>query len=427
MNRYFRQDTIKLLMAIIILCLVVACSETNKQSNDEKKTVQLNDGIWRASLQITETEVLPFNFMLERKDSGYTMEIMNATERIKVEDITIVGDSIHIALPYYNSAFIGQCLPTKIIGHWYNYAKDSDYKIEFYASHGDERRFQLGLGDTISNVSGRWEIIFFTDDKKSKTDAIGVFEQQGPELTGTFLTATGDYRYLQGMVNDTVMYLSCFDGAHAFLFKAQINPSGDLKGDFWSGTHWHEVWIGFRNDTISLPNPYAAVNVKDGYESLNFSFPDTEGNSLSLSDPKFDNKVVLVQVMGSWCPNCKDESALYAQIYNEYKNRGLEIVGLAFENSDKFEEAAPLLQRYQQQMNIDYPILYAGKASKKLATEKLQALSEVKSFPTTIYLDKDKKIRRIHSGFSGPATTEYPKFVDELRLYLDKLLAEING
>lgn len=409
--------TLALCTLLSILLFFAACTP-------KKTGFPLNEGRWRANMTLDVGALLPFNFDLYHNDGKPYIEIINGAERIRVDSIVAQGDSVIFSMPYYNSAIIGQVNEKRIHGYWYNYAKGDDYRIHFYAVHNDSSRFFVPTIDSIADVSGRWAAMFMTDDRKSKTDAVAEIEQDSVYITGTFMTPTGDYRYLAGNVTNDEFFLSCFDGAHAFLFEGSINPDGDITGDFWSGKHWHETWFAYKDDTVTLPNPEKLTFLKDGYDKFAFSFPNLEGEQVSLTDEKYKGKVVMAQIMGSWCPNCRDESALLTDIYKQYRGKGLEIIALAYENSDDMATAKPLLERYKQQIGIDYEMLLAGKASKTTAAESLPMLNDVQSFPTTIFIDRTGKVRKIHTGFSGPATSQYEDYVKELHSFLEQLLKE---
>lgn len=425
----YRGTSIKLLPTCLFILFLAACTSGNTRQDAADAGAShsaLLQGRWRATLSLTDTEKLPFNFdLVQKNDGSYEAIIVNAQEKIVVSDIAINEDSIIFTLPVFGSQIKGKFNDKRILGSWYNYAKGPDYQLDFYAVYGDTTRFEVPLVEDNATISGRWAVMFIADDKSSKTDAIGVFEQAGQRVTGTFLTSTGDYRYLEGSVADRDLYLSCFDGAHAFLFKAYVNDDGDLQGDFWSGSHSHEIWVGYRDDTVSLPNPEKLTKLKRGSTDFTFSFPDLNGKQVSLSDETFKNKVVMVQAMGTWCPNCMDETALYTEIYKQYKDRGLEIVALAFEAADTLPKAKPALERYQKHFKLPYTLLYAGKAGKKDALQALPMLDSFTSFPTTIFIDRKGKVRKIHTGFLGPATgKDYQEFVTELNSFLNTLLSE---
>ena len=431
------QKTAHLSIALFLALLMIlntACNQNATETNDNQQTEvseqdnkKLLKGLWRGALSVADENDLPFNFLVDWKDEATCeMTIMNGEERIKVKDITINDDSIFIKMPIYDSEIKGKYNNRRIIGEWYNYAKGKDYMLLFYAAYGDSTRFQLPTPtEEVVNVDGRWEVVFMSDDKKSKTDAIAEFKQDGDKVTGTFLTPTGDYRYLEGQVTEDELYLSTFDGSHAFVFKAKVDSAASsMQGDFWSGRHWHEIWLAFRNDTITMPSSESMTKMKPNKTTIDFSFPNLEGKEVSLQDEKFKNKVVVVQVLGSWCPNCRDETELFSKIYNKYRGKGLEMVGLAFENGETLEAAKPILQRYKEHFNIGYDLLYAGKASKKVASEALPNLTEIKAFPTSIFIDRNGKVRHIHTGFSGPATQNYQKEVAKIEGIIQDLMNE---
>lgn len=219
------------------------------------------------------------------------------------------------------------------------------------------------------------------------------------------------------------MKLSTFDGAHAFLFTAEVNDSV-INGMFYSGNHWKEPFVAKRNENFELPDADSLTYLKEGYDKVQFSFPDENGNMVSLNDKQFKNKVVLVQIMGTWCPNCLDESQFYANYYKTNSNEDLEIVALAFEYVNTKAKAFNNIKRLKENIGINYPVLLAqyGSSSKVKAQEKLPMLNHVLSYPTTIYIDKKGKVRKIHTGFNGPATGE--KYI-EFKLNFDNFINEL--
>ncbi|NRA91741.1 MAG: TlpA family protein disulfide reductase, partial [Psychroserpens sp.] len=167
--------------------------------------------------------------------------------------------------------------------------------------------------------------------------------------------------------------------------------------------------------------------LREGYDTLEFSFPDANGNMVSLDDERFEDKVVVVQIMGTWCPNCLDESKYYSQYYNTKNDDNVEMVALAFEYSKTEEKAFQSIQRLKEDVGIDYPILLAqyGTSSKQKAQEKLPMLNHVLSYPTSIFIDKQGKVRKIHTGFNGPATGDkFIEFKRDFTTFLEQLSGE---
>ncbi|MEO1204430.1 MAG: TlpA disulfide reductase family protein, partial [Pseudomonadota bacterium] len=200
---------------------------------------------------------------------------------------------------------------------------------------------------------------------------------------------------------------------------------GTLVGDFWSGLKSHESWTAHRDDDASLPDADSLTFLKEGYERFEFSFPDTTGTAVSLDDPRFHGKAVVITLAGSWCPNCHDEAAFMATLYDKYRDDGLEVIALMFEHSGEFDGAAEQVRRFRDKFDIDYTTLIAGSSDKTLAAEALPQLNHVLAFPTTIFIGRDGSVRRIHTGFSGPGTGEhYTRLTRDFTRYVEGLLAE---
>lgn len=402
---------------ISTLVLLQACS--NKSANLSSYKITGNS-TWFAVLDLGEAK-LPFklNIATDDKNTISAIKIKNGQETIDIKEFSQTNDSLKFKLPFFDNEFIGIYTTKEINGYWFNYAKSKDYKLPLRATKMNPYN---NVNKPTFNVSGKWQATFSkeTDDPYP---AIAELTQNGNKLNGTFLTETGDYRFLSGYVDGNELVLSAFDGAHAFLFKA-IYKNERLSGTFYSGKHWKEPWEAIKNEEAILRDAETLTYLKEGYEGVEFAFPNAKGDTVSLQDEHYKNKVVIVQVLGSWCPNCMDESRLYASMYNQYKDKGLEIIGLAFERPDEPEKVAAILNRYKNQMGINYEILWAGKASKKEAAEKLPMLNHVMSFPTSIFLDKNGIVKKIHTGFSGPATSTYKSYEAGLHSFLNSLLSE---
>ena len=378
------------LLILPVLLLVLACNLNRPEA--------LKEGVWRAELQLTETEVLPFNFEVTSRDA---LKIFNAEEVIMVTDISYSNDTVVFKAPVFEGYIEAVVKDGTLNG---NYIKESlDRVVPFSATYDTTTRFDVLNETATTDVTGNWETLFSPDSEDDKYIAKGIFKQEGSKVTGTFRTTTGDYRYLEGVMDGNTMKLSAFDGAHAFLFTAEVNDS-TMNGMFYSGNHWKEPFTAKRNETFELPDANSLTFLNEGYDTLEFTFPDADGNQVSLSDARFDNKVVVVQVMGTWCPNCLDESKYYSEFYNNNAGRGVEFVALAFEYAKTKDKAFKSIARLRDDVGIKYPILLAqyGTSSKSEAQEKLPMLNHVLSYPTSIFIDKKGKVRKIHTGFNGP-------------------------
>jgi thiol-disulfide isomerase/thioredoxin len=401
------------LLVLPISLLILGCNLNRPNA--------LQEGVWRAELQLTETEVLPFNFEVTSRDA---LKIFNADEVIMVTDLEYSNDTIVIKTPVFEGYIKAVVKDGTLNG---SFIKESlDRVVPFSAEIGKNTRFDLKIERPTQNVTGNWETVFSPNSEEDIYIAKGIFKQDGTRITGTFRTTTGDYRYLEGVMDGDTMKLSAFDGAHAFLFTAQVNDS-TMNGMFYSGNHWEEPFTAKRNDDFELPNANELTFLNDGYDALEFTFPDSKGNAVSLTDKRFKDKVVVVQIMGTWCPNCLDESKYYSEFYNSNAEKGIEFVALAFEYAKTEEKALSSIKRLQDNIGIEYPILLAqyGSSSKTKAKEKLPMLNHVLSYPTSIFIDKKGKVRKIHTGFNGPATGEkFTEFKAEFTSFIDELLKE---
>lgn len=389
----------------------------------EEKKIELSEGIWLFELQVMDNEILPFDLKMVKSETGkYSAEIYNAEEIIEVDEIEIIGDSIVIKPPVFQGYLVGTFGSDKIKGQFIK--EDLDRIVPFEAHYGSENRFRKAETST-TNVAGIWEVEFDIETEDTYI-AKGIFEQSEDKVTGTFRTTTGDYRYLDGVVTGDSLKVSAFDGAHAFLFTAAITDS-TMSGAFYSGNHSKEIFRAKRNEAYELPDADSLTFLNEGYEKFAFSFPDSEGNMISLEDEKFKEKVVLVQVMGTWCPNCLDETKFYVDFHKNNPNIELEIVALAFEYAKTKEGAFKSISRLKERINVNYPILLAqwGTSDKEEAQKKLPMLNHVLSYPTTIFVDKKGKVRKIHTGFNGPATGEkHEEYKKDFTEFIQTLLAE---
>ncbi len=396
----------------------------------KKEAPPFRVGVWRGVFKLSDEAELPFVFALqEGRNRPYLFRLRNADERIMTNEITIEGDSVIIDMPVFQSELrLKAVQDTLLEGVYIDSSRNGGYRIPFRARHGVQKRFfQAASKPEPGDVEGRWETTFgFQDPGKENYPALGKFDQdeQG-RVSGTFMTETGDYRFLDGRMKGDSLFLSTFDGAHLFLFEAELKGNDVLEGKFWSGDHWSTTWRAERNPDFKLTDPDSLTHLKPGYEKVDFTFPDLDSNLVSLSDERFDDKAVIVQVMGSWCPNCMDETRYYAELYKRYKHKGLSIVALAFERADNFQERKKVLEEMVRSFDVEYTVLIAGPADKEVAAEALPMLNHVISFPTSIFIDKQGDVRRIHTGFQGPGTGDpYEKFKEETDSLVKVMLNE---
>lgn len=381
-----------------------------------------------------------YRVVLSRKDSVpiiFNMQvskqqwiIQNAAERLKVDSIKIVGDSLFVDMPFFDSRIIVKKEKDGTMrGFWYKGTTSVDAVMPFFATPNVEWRFKLIKGNARFNISGRFAVEFTRPDG-TRRSSVAEFSQSGNRVKGTFLNPSGDYRFLEGIVTDDSLMLSCFDGSHAYFFGAKIvSPNRIINGGFFAGLTHFEPWEAKRDANASVESSGAMMYLKEGEDKINFQYPDLDSNIVSIHDARFTNKVIVVQLMGSWCPNCMDETAFLSGWYRQNKQRGVEVVALAYEYTTDFHRASQTLRKFQQRHQVEYPMLNTGVTSADpWRTEKtLPQFTPIKVFPTTIFIGKDGKVKKVHAGFSGPGTgVHYMEFKKEFESIIRSLLDEAN-
>ncbi|ULQ56224.1 TlpA family protein disulfide reductase [Flavihumibacter rivuli] len=385
----------------------------------------LQNGIWRGQLTRPDGQEIAFNFEVKDSLNRKILYVINGEERLLVDSISMANDSVFIQLPFFESAFRAR-LDQKghLQGWWVKGTGARAQPLAFSASPNQDQRFNE-VKATAKKIGGRWTA-YFKQKNGSIAEAIGEFKQVGNLLTGTFLTPTGDYRFLQGVVSGDSLKLSGFDGSHAFLFTAYIQDANNIQsGKFYSGPLGVQDWHAVRNEKAVLPDAYAVSKLTGLSSNPGFRFQTTDGQWLSLSDKRFTGKVVILQILGSWCPNCIDETKFLSDYYNDpARNRQIEIVGLAYERSTDIAQSIKSVQPLVRRFNIQYPILLTGVAANDSlkAQKTLPEIDKIAAFPTTIFIDKKGNIRKIHSGFNGPATGEHHR---EFKKEFDQIIQEL--
>ncbi len=403
---------------------------------------QPRPGAWRGVLLLNKEKQLelPFTFEVARLNNTTQLIIHNAAERITVTETAFAKDSFHFYMPVFDTEFRTRLQgDTLLTGLWINHTKKENNTIPFSASYGRKNRFLFPAEKPHAFYDGKWEVTFSPGTADS-SKAIGLFRHRpGTSVVeGTFRTETGDYRYLEGTEYNNTLYLSCFDGSHAFLFIAENNGTEIHKAIFYSGSSWSEPWIGKRNEAFELRDPEKLTYLKDPNQVIGFSFKNSSGQTVSLSDPRFKNKVVIVQIMGSWCPNCMDETAYLAELYKKYTRKGIarsdstsgkheehviEIIGLAYERTSDPEKAKNNIKRLKERFGVGYEILITGLTGKDKASQSLPFLNGIMAFPTTLILNKERKVASVYTGFNGPATGKaYEEYVIKMERLISSLL-----
>ena len=408
--------------ALLVVITLVACRPA-----ELPKPVAI-EGTWRGVLTSPGGE-LPFALRITRRGDGLSAVVVNGAEQAPASGVSAAGSSVTIRFDWYDSAVNADVSNdgNAMTGVWTKTGSTGRSRMHFRATRGKWPRFQTAAAEnrtSINDVSGIWKATFV--DSQGASPARGEFHQDPgtSHVVGTFLTPTGDDRYLEGSFENGVLRLSTFDGAHAFLFQARASSDGTLVGDYWSRDSYHATWKATRTDDqgATLPDGWKDVALTNADGRFQFRFPDLAGNPVALSDERFRGKVVLVNIFGSWCPNCNDEAPLLAAWDRQYRHQGLEIVGLAYELTGSESRDREMVRRFAKRYGIEYTRLLAGVSDKAKASATLPDITHVLAFPTSIFIGRDGKVRKIYSGFAGPGTGDH---YDKLRTATESLIGTL--
>jgi thiol-disulfide isomerase/thioredoxin len=395
-----------------LLAIVTSC---------DTRVSEPSAGQYRATLELPGGEA-PFGLEVANEDNRTVLYLLNGAERTRVSDVRVANGELHAHFPGYENRMSARIRRDSLEGSvTLIKAGGVEQVIPLKAERGQRHRFfEQPLQDN-ADVAGRWAVTFTSDDGTT-TNAVAILEQQHDRVAGTVMTPTGDHRFLEGQVQGDLLRLSTFAGGLAYLYELRV-VNGELQGDYWQGLKSHEKVAARRNPDAQLVAIETTVVSSDA--PLAFTFNDVDGKPVSFADDRFRGKVVVVTLGGTWCPNCHDEAAFLVPFYEQHKDRGFEIIALMFERHGEFEKAAAAVRSYQRDLKIRFPVLIAGVADDEDPERKLPALSGVYGYPTAIFLDRRGQIRKVHTGFMGPATGKhYEEYTGEFKAYVDELLSE---
>ena len=331
-------------------------------------------------------------------------QIINHEERI---DLTVKiemsnnGNSFIAELPYFRTILKGQWQNEYLAtGHWEDLSRDSSYWVNFRIVLSSTYEYQ----PCSQPETKKFKTIFY--NSSDTTDALAQFTICGERITGTFMTETGDYRHLHGYVVGNELRFGTFDGAHLYFFKGLLDDENISEGVFLSGNKWRQSWKGIRDENYCLRDPNTIVSAsRKRIETL--SLKDRYGVSVSISPDFFEGYVTVIELMGTWCPNCLDASRFLDTLTSNLNDSSLRVLPILFERGEDFSKWDIAAKRFFERKKRSMEYYFGGNASKKTASKLFPSLSDIIAFPTLIIVDKDGEIAWVHTGFYGPSTASY--------------------
>lgn len=412
----------RLLSAGLLLSGVTVLS-----AHENPKPKFIKEGKWRGVFTVSESKV-PFNFELKGKDAEHAVfTLINGSRRDNFHVKTIGADSVYIKMNTYDAALVAKIEDDGSLSGEYRSLVPGfrGNSLPFTAEYGKTYRFVEPGKDVApkADLTGKWEIKTYS--KEAVPASIALLKQKGNKLTGVVMTVVGDTRELEGTVQGDEFALSGFTGPSPFIIKGKINADGSISGEEGFGIYKNLKFDAAKKTDVELPDPYKLTFLKEGYKKLDFSFPGIDGKEVALSDNKYKGKVVIVEIIGTWCPNCTDQTVFLSPWFNKNHNRGVEAIAIGFEQKDSLDYAKYTLGKLRDKYAINYDIAFGGLADKKLVSQKLPALNKFIAFPTTIIIDRKGDVREIYTGYTGTITGKYHQdYEKKFNKLLDELIAE---
>ena len=406
----------KKLLSTTVLALTLACTTAGYAQQSQF----IPEGKWRGIFSLNDGVEAPFNFEVQGKTAAQAkVYLLNAEERFEISRLKQEQDSLFIYFDQFDNE-----LALKISGNTlkgvFRKQDGSGKPTPVSAEFNKTFRFAPVTQAPSTNITGKYDVVF-KDNSGKDNNAVGIFTQTGNKLRGTFLKITGDSRYLDGVVDGNKFYLTSFIGSGITYLAGTINTNNNFNGEL-AGAIGNQSFTAVKNANAALPDAYRLTYLKDGYKTLDFSFPDVNGKQVSLKDDKYKNKVVILTITGSWCPNCVDEAAYLAPWFKKNKNRGIEAIAIHYERSTDPAHVKKVLGRFKQRYDIEYDQVIAGLADKKGVAASLPALNTFLSFPTILFIDRNGNVDKVYTGYNGPATGKYhDQYVKEFNDEIDKL------
>lgn len=381
-------------------------------------------GVYRA-VASTEGGDLPFGLELARENGVTVAYLVNGPERVRATNVTLQGDDLTVQMPGYQNRIVATFKDGRFEGTL-NILRPRGVvrELRLVAVPGESWRFFPKPDAEPLDFSGQWALTYRDADGK-ETPAIAELTQQGHVITGTVLRSNGDDRYLAGEARGDTLFLSRFDGGTAYLILARLGADGTISGEQYTGGGSHDAFRGRRDPSATLDRGVAQTTLKPGVDRLAFTFPNLDGNLESYPSERYEGKVVLITVGGSWCPNCHDEAVFLKQLLAGRAAQGLEVIQLMFERTLDFPSQSKAARDFAEKFGIDYPVLVAGTVTDDDVLLKLPQVAAFKAYPSLFVIDRKGVVRSVHTGFAGPATgAHHEEQGRELTALVDSLLAE---
>ena len=382
---------------------------------EAQKSKNLISEKWQCEVKIQDKTI---GFELEKLNSKSGVDhyiLWNGRERIALNHNKKEGDSLICPISVFESRLIFPVKKGVNFSGFYINAKNQ--RMPFEARKSPLKNVEAA---PLSQFAGNWKM-YFHEGGLPTDSGILITEIKNGKIYGTILNETGDYRFLNGSGTGlSSFFLQTLDGGHSYRFDFELQKDS-LTGTFIYGPKGIDLFYGYKTRETNVKNGFEISKVGEG-KRFSFKAKDENGNLIDQTFPLIKNKGLVLQILGTWCPNCLDETKFLTEAYAQ-KPENVEFIGLAFERKPDLKQAFQRINILKSRLKVPYPIFFGGPSSKDSARASVPFLDKVFAFPTTVFIKADGSIYKVHSGFSGPATG---KLYDAWKNEFSLLLKEIN-
>lgn len=376
------------------------------------------NGLWKGTFIRQDNVRLPFLFNLMQDSNGeLTLYLNNGAEKIRAEKTVMRNDSIIFHLAYFDTELKMKVdSPEKLSGNWVDNSREK-MSMPFEAI-----RIQETALISPTTLSVKWELLFRPGAPNAFPGILSISLSEDKSLSTSLRAPSGDYRFMVTEITGDSLSLYKFDGIVSYLLTARIKGDSLVDGKMYSGTTYQTDWKGFRNESATLPDAFERTKVLS-QEFLKLTLRDIKGDTVVLERKDFVGKITLLPIMGTWCPNCLDESKSISQYMKDHPEIPIQVFGLCFERPKEWDKIDLLLNKYTRMLQLPFPLYYAGYADAATASKTFPMLDGIKAFPTLIIIDKTGQIRKVITGFDGPATGQ--AYIDHQQRF-DALMQQLS-
>ena len=297
-------------------------------------------GLWDCTVTVNGTEI-PFRMEFSGGGAGVAGNFFNGDERVPSTGGQLQEGSLRLNFDQYANRLEATVTEGALEGR---YGRDGRwYPFRAHRAPAPSSASATGVPD----ISGLWEIP--TKSPKGEAAWRFIVRQKGADVSAAILRVDGDTGALTGTWRDGKFVLSHFSGARPNLLEVTPAADGTLKIVQNGRTTLAALRpASARAQGLGEPtDPFHHTGVKDASAPFTVAFPDLEGRTVSLNDARFRGKVVVLAISGSWCPNCHDEAPFLEELYRQYRDQGLEVVALSFEEAEQLKTSGPPARFHQ--------------------------------------------------------------------------------